>query len=79
MATRNSLLVVEQRLGDVDTWPLHIIGYQFLEFPSRRIIKRLTTLFYGNEISPSLAVSLYEHFNVDYTSLVGSAMRTLYW
>jgi hypothetical protein len=79
MATRNPLLVVEQRLGDVDTWPSHSIGYIFLEFPTDRIIKRLTAFFYGNGISLSLAVGLYEICNSYYTSLVGSAMRTLYW
>ena len=79
MATRNVLLVVEQRLGVVDTWPSHIIGYLSLEFLTRSIIKRLTAFFYGNGISPSLAVDLYELCNADYTSLVGTTMRTLYW
>jgi len=78
MATRNPLLVVEQRRGDVDTWPSHV-GYLFLEFPTRSIIKQLTAFFYGNGISPSLAVGLYELCNEDYTSLVGSSMRTFYW
>ena len=79
MTTRNALLVVEQRLGDVDTWPSHIIGCLFLEFPTINIIKRLAAFFYGNDISPSLAVGVYELCNADYTSLVGSAMRNFYF
>ena len=55
----------EQRLSDVDTWPSHIIGCLFLEFPTRNIIKRLVAFFYGNDISPSLAEGVYELCNAD--------------
>ena len=79
MTTPKSLLVLEQRLGDVDTLPSHIIGCLFLEFPTRNIIKRLAAFFYGNDISPSLAADVYELCNADYTSLVGSAMRNFYF
>ena len=72
MPTRNPLLVVERLLGDVDTWPSHIIGFLFIELPTRRIIKLLAAFFYGNDICPSLAESLYELCNVDYTPLDGS-------
>jgi hypothetical protein len=79
MTTHNPLLVVEQRLGDVDTWPSHIIGCLFLEFLTRNIIKRLAAFFYGKDIIPSLAVGVYELCNADYTSLVVSAMRNFYF
>ena len=79
MTTRIPLLVVGQRLGDVDTWPSHIIGFLFLEFPTCNIIKRLAAFFYGNDISPSLVAGVYELCNADYTSLVGSAMRNFYF
>ena len=78
MTTRNPLLVAERLLGDVDTWPSHIIGFLFLQLPTRRIIKLLAAFFYGNDICPSLAESLYELCNADYTPLVGSAMRNFY-
>ena len=79
MPTRNPLLVMERLLGDLDTWPSHIIGFLFLELPTRRIIKCLAAFFYGNDICPSLAESVYELCNADYTSLVGSAMRNFYY
>ena len=78
MEIYNPLIRVEHRLGNIETWPSSIIGYLFLVIPSRRIIKNLTAFFYGNGISPSLASTLYELCNVNYTANVASIMRNFY-
>jgi len=76
MSTRIPLLVLERLLGDVETLPSHIIGFLFLELPTRSITKRLAAFFYGNDICPSLAERVYELCNAHYNPLVGSALAT---
>jgi len=78
MASSNPLRVVEQLLGIVDTWPLSIIRFLFLECPTHRAIKLLSAFFYGNYIPPSLAVKRYELWNMHFTFLVGQKMHDYY-
>jgi len=79
MEIYNPLIWVEQRLGNTETWPSSIIGYLFLVIPKRRIIKHLTAFFYGNGISPTLSIKLYEHCNGNYAANVASIMRNFYF
>ena len=78
MEIYNPLIWVEQRLGNIETLPWSINGYLFLAIPTRRIIKNLSAFFYGNGISPSLAIKLYEHCNGNYIANIASSMRNFY-
>ena len=78
MTLSNPLLVVEQRLGIVDTWPSSIIWFLFLECPPHRAIKQLSAFYNGNYIPSSLATKLYELSNIYFTSLLGRKMRSYY-
>jgi len=58
METVNPLLVVEHRLGTIETWPSYIISYLFLNCPRPLIIKKMTAFFYGNGLTLSPAIRL---------------------
>jgi len=49
MEIYNPLICVEQRLGNIETWPSSIISYLFLVIPTRKIIKHLTAFFTETE------------------------------
>ena len=70
--------MVEHRLDTIETWPSCIIRFLFLNCPTRKIIKKLTAFFYGNGITLSLAIKLYQICNDKYTSPVANTMSNLY-
>ena len=78
METLNPLLVVEHRLDTIETWPSYIIRFLFLNCPTRKIITTLTAFFYGNGISLSLAIKLYQICKDKYTSPAANTMSNLY-
>ena len=47
METVNPLLVVEHRLGTIETWPSYIISFLFLNCPRPQIIRKLLPFFMG--------------------------------
>jgi len=78
METLNPLLVVKHRLDSIEKWPSYIIRFLFLNCPKRRIITTLTAFPYGNGITLSLAIKLYQICNDKYTSPVANTMSNLY-
>jgi len=54
---------VEQRLGQIDTWPTYIIRYLFIDVTKHRIVRKLTASFYGNDIPESIASRFYNACN----------------
>ena len=78
METVNPLLVVEHRLGAIEIWPSYIIRYLFLNCPRSLIIEKMTAFFYGNGITLSLAIRLYQICNDKYASPVANTMSNLY-
>ena len=78
METLNPLLVVEHSLDSIEIWPSYIIRFLFLNCPKRKIITTLTAFFYGNGITLSLAIKLYQICNDRYTSPVANTLSNLY-
>ena len=78
METLNPLLEAEHRLGTIETWASFIIRYIFLNCTGPLIIKKFTAFFYGNGITLSLAIRLYQTCNDKYTSPVATSMSNLY-
>ena len=77
METLNPLLVVEHRLGTIETWPSYIIRL-FFNCPRPQIIKKIAAFFYGNGITLYLAIRLYQICNDKYNSPVANTMSNLY-
>ena len=78
METLNPLLVVEHRLGTIETWPSFIIRFLFLNCPRPQIIKKITAFFYGNGITLSLPIRLCQICNDKYTSPVVNTVSNVY-
>ena len=78
METVNPLLVVEHRLGTIETWPSYVIRYLFLNCTRPLKIKKMTAFFYGNGITLSLAIRLYQICTDKYTSHVANTISNLY-
>ena len=78
METVNPLLVVEHRLGTIEIWHSFIIPYLILNCRRPLIIKKMTAFFYGNWITLSLAIILYQICNDKYTSPFANIMSNLY-
>jgi hypothetical protein len=74
----NPLLLVEHRLGTIETWLSYIIRYLFLNCPRPQIIKKINAFFYGNGFTLSLAIRLYQICSDKYTSPVANTMTKLY-
>jgi len=57
------LQAVEDHLGSIDTWPVCIINYLFVETPSPPVVEGLVAFFAGNGQPQSLAQRLYRACN----------------
>jgi len=57
------LQAVEDHLGSIDTWPVSIINYLFVDTPSPAVIEELTAFFTGNGVPKTLAYWLYRACN----------------
>jgi len=78
METVNPLHEAEHRLVSIETWPSYIIRYLFLNCPRPLIINKLTAFLYGNGITLSLEIRLYQICNEKYNSPVATTMSYLY-
>ena len=79
METANPLIEAEHRLDSIETWPSYIIRYLFINCPRPLIIKKLTAFFYGNGITLSLAIRMYQICNEKYNFPVATTMSNLYF
>ena len=57
------LQAAESRLGFLTSWPSNILIYLFFKPPTFTTIMRLVNFFYGNHVSCSLAIQLYQACN----------------
>jgi len=57
------LHAVEDYLGSIDTWPVYIINYLFVNTPSPPVVEELTAFFAGNGVPETLADRLYRACN----------------
>jgi hypothetical protein len=44
------LRLVEDRVGDVESWPTFIILHRFVEEPNARTVKNISTFMFGNNV-----------------------------
>ena len=49
------LQAVEDHLGSIDTWPVSIINYLFVDTPLPPVVEELTAFFAGNGVPQTLA------------------------
>jgi hypothetical protein len=54
---------VESHLGHIDTWPSYVIECLVVDTPTPEVVKELTSFFFGNGVSISLAYRLYQTCN----------------
>ena len=53
------LAVVEAQLGSVDSWPPYVLRHMFMLEPKSRVMKKVTSFMYGNNVRLSDAVACY--------------------
>ena len=49
------LQALESFLGDTEQWPTTILNHLFVDEPTPKIIKRVSTFFFGNNIPYNIA------------------------
>jgi hypothetical protein len=74
----NLLQKLEQHLCQIDMWPTYIIRCLFIVFPKPSIVRKLTALFYGKDITVSFASQLYNACNDKYNHHVTEYIYHLY-
>ena len=73
------LQAFEDHLGYIDTWPVSIINYLFVETPSPSVVEELTAFLAGNGVPQTLAYRLYRACNPSATNeLVRQLFYTRY-
>jgi len=87
----DSLAVVEEELGTVDTWPSSVLTDMFCKEPAVSVSRRVAAFLHGNGISAKDAAKLYKvcqaawinvsetHMYVWYMQWVKSVPRTMFY
>jgi hypothetical protein len=55
--------IVQDQIGNMNTWPTYILIHLFLDPPDKRTITNVSAFLYGNEISKRIARSCYAMCN----------------
>ena len=58
----NTLSAAEVILGDVETWPTHIIHNKFVVEPNTISVKKVVAFMYGNDVPAACAMDWFKFF-----------------
>jgi hypothetical protein len=62
-STMDSLRLVEERVGAVQSWPTYIMLRVFMDEPNARTVKKFAAFMYGNELPVDHAVNCFHACN----------------
>jgi hypothetical protein len=57
------LSLIEERVGDVESWPTYIIRHMFVDEPNARTVKNFATFVFGNDVPVEVAVNCFNACN----------------
>jgi hypothetical protein len=75
----DSLSLVEERVGAVETWPSYIIRHMFMDEPNARTVKSLAGFLYGNEVDLESAIKCVNACNGVNRGYVSREMHAWYY
>ena len=79
LAAMDPLVVVEEQLGSIETWPTSVITDMFTEEPTAGLSRRVAEFMYDNCVSVSDAVRCYRAVNNEWRAVAKAHTYSWYF